>query len=1130
MIKHYSMLFLLLMSYFNLFSQNVEPFAPARYNDHVKGDVLLIGNNILSVHPMDSYNTTGNPSSFNDDINMVYVDIDGDASTFSSSSANLQIPITSRDCYRVKYAALYWSATYKSGDRTNLNKIKFKTPGSSIYTDITGSIIYDEGDGNQFATSCKPYVAFADVTSLLSLSSAEGYYTVANITASLGSGNTTNGCPGGNAGGWSLFVVFEDPKLTSKFITTFDGFTGINGTNTQTIPISGFKTNPTGSVYAKLAFSALEGDNRITGDGMQIRGVNTTPTFSDVTSLSRPITNFFNSSFSDVNGGYVNRIPASQNTLGYDAGVTNVVNPAQSVLGNNETQAEVKLSSTGDQYYLFFLAFSVESIEPNVILTKTVENNAGQDIGSQDISLCQEINYRIGFDNIGNDDAEGLPTQPAPYGSDYVIIKDVLPQNVTMLDFDITDVPGTIGVYDPNSKNIIFYVPKRFFTVAESRHYILIKVKTACSCLELVDACSNVIKNQAFISYQAVRSGITVINDPSLSQYESTCSTGVVSSTNFLVDTTNCVFTTEAYIHEGTATLKAGIGYDSYIWSGPVGAVLTPNNTSQSINVNLPGVYTVIGTSTNCGSITQAFHVVETVNSISNPIIPYDESPIPVVCTDNNERIPTIYLCGETDNQLLSTNMSDAISVQWFLYDEACEAYPASNCPIVTESCWSNLVGEGSDYTVSQTGKYKVVFNFTGEDARTFYFNVYKNTMNPSVIAEDIVCGNSGRIIVANVPSTGYQFQLLNSTNNQIIFPWQSSNIFTPINTAGNYTVQVRSTSFSGGCVFSVSNIGIQVQDLTVTDHVTQPLCYGQFGEVNLGVTGVRGQYYFNLYHGFTVTSPLLVSVGPTNLTYYVFRNLNPGQTYTWQIITDDGCYSVGTFTLNNPTQLNVNSIANDSEITVNTSGGTQPYQYSLDGVTYTSSNIFSGVQPGNYTIFVRDNNWCLVSSNQILNPIAPVIDNPTQTFPVGATLADIQVEGQNIRWYAAQSGYRMASSELPLSTVLVDGTTYYVSQTVNGIESQKTPITVKVGTLSNDDFSFQNLKVYPIPAKEILTVANTSIINKVAVFNYLGAEVLSESVDKSNFEINLSKFAKGVYFVRVESQDSQKTIKFIKE
>lgn len=47
-------------------------------------------------------------------------------------------------------------------------------------------------------------------------------------------------------------------------------------------------------------------------------------------------------------------------------------------------------------------------------------------------------------------------------------------------------------------------------------------------------------------------------------------------------------------------------------------------------------------------------------------------------------------------------------------------------------------------------------------------------------------------------------------------------------------------------------------------------------------------------------------------------------------------------------------------------------------------------------------------------------------------TLADLQVTGTGIQWYAASSG----GSPLTIGTSLVNGTTYYASQTVNGVES----------------------------------------------------------------------------------------------
>src|SRR5690606_16138091 len=86
-----------------------------RYENKLKGDITLIGNNIVNRDsnnrdPEDPYNLTGSSSTYNDDANMQYIDIDGDSSTFSSSSANLSVP--DPDCSQIRYAALYWGAVY----------------------------------------------------------------------------------------------------------------------------------------------------------------------------------------------------------------------------------------------------------------------------------------------------------------------------------------------------------------------------------------------------------------------------------------------------------------------------------------------------------------------------------------------------------------------------------------------------------------------------------------------------------------------------------------------------------------------------------------------------------------------------------------------------------------------------------------------------------------------------------------------------------------------------------------------------------------------------------------------------------------------------------------------------------
>jgi hypothetical protein len=45
----------------------------------------------------------------------------------------------------------------------------------------------------------------------------------------------------------------------------------------------------------------------------------------------------------------------------------------------------------------------------------------------------------------------------------------------------------------------------------------------------------------------------------------------------------------------------------------------------------------------------------------------------------------------------------------------------------------------------------------------------------------------------------------------------------------------------------------------------------------------------------------------------------------------------------------------NDGELEITAEGGDGTYQYSIDGVTYQAGNTFTGLAPGNYTVYVRD-------------------------------------------------------------------------------------------------------------------------------------------------------------------------------
>lgn len=64
---------------------------------------------------------------------MVQIDIDGDASTFNSSSANFSLPAGAT----VLFAGVFWGASSSAAAR---NQIKFKA-GAGAYNNLTADII-----------------------------------------------------------------------------------------------------------------------------------------------------------------------------------------------------------------------------------------------------------------------------------------------------------------------------------------------------------------------------------------------------------------------------------------------------------------------------------------------------------------------------------------------------------------------------------------------------------------------------------------------------------------------------------------------------------------------------------------------------------------------------------------------------------------------------------------------------------------------------------------------------------------------------------------------------------------------------------------------------------------------------
>ncbi|WP_165688827.1 T9SS type B sorting domain-containing protein [Flavobacterium sp. A45] len=1044
---------LILLNSTTVFSQLAVPFTPrlSGGNIKVKGDVVLIGNSVVSGKGLAlPYTGGGNNNSYE----AVYIDVDGDTDTFSSSTADLKI---NNSCKNIVFAGLYWASCYPNEVGTDVtkffqgtprlndwNQVKFKLP-TGAYVDLVAdnnpdlvgeedNIIFDgyqyygtsaPADAQSFKDS--PIICYKNVTNLLKgLTDADGTYTVANLRATRGLRQ------GGSGGGWTLVVIYESPTVPSKFISVFDGYAGVQGGATLDIPVSGYRTLPSPlPVNAKIGVAALEGDRGISDDRFQFKA-SSSAVFTNISDAVNPANNFFNSTISNNGVNVIDRNPASTNTLGFDVDNVIIPNPSRSVIPNNSTAGDLKLTTSGDGYGAFVTTFAVDIIEPTILLTKIVKDDAGNDASNLDVTLGQSLNYTIGFENQGNDDATSFT------------IKDILPINVNFnYPADIVSVPaGVTHTYNAATRTIIFTIPnnlvqKTLVPGGPFVHYdIVLKVKVVPTCNELSDACENRIQNTAYATYRGVINTAQITDDPSLSSYTS-CNLGTPQATNFLVGVKDCLFTNKAVLCGNSSTVTASNGYASYTWTGPGNFTAT----GQTVTVTVPGVYKVFGVGNKpCTDYNEEITVERFGGIAINPVSAFADEE--VTCPNDGKILPNIFLCGTNSigssgansSRLINTNISDGSTIVWERLNEAsCSAVANSNCANESSSCtWSN-VGSGPSYLANTSGQFRVTFNYPGGCFNRFYFNVYQNLLSPTVTTSDIVCSTSGRITIGGVPA-GYEYSLDGVT-------YQSSNVFS-VNTANSYTAYIRQVGVtSSPCIFTVPDILIRERAFTVDVSNTNPLCYGGKGTVQLVANDVNPQYYFSIYQGATLVN----SVGPIASNVHTFTDLNSG-VYTVNVSTNpstDNCAFTGSVTIVDPPVLTATAAlttpltCSDGEITVTPVGGTAPYFYFVNSAT-----VFQTVPEiavtlplpagGIYNIDVVDSNNCTYKIPPlIVTPLAKPVFTvaPTNVLCYGANTGVIQFNVTNA------NGYTLAYS-------IDNGVTYVANGTFsNLVAGTYTPI-----------------------------------------------------------------------------------------
>ena len=179
--------------------------------------------------------------------------------------------------------------------------------------------------------------------------------------------------------------------------------------------------------------------------------------------------------------------------------------------------------------------------------------------------------------------------------------------------------------------------------------------------------------------------------------------------------------------------------------------------------------------------------------------------------------------------------------------------------------------------------------------------------------------------------------------------------------------------------------------------------------------------------------------------------SLNNG---TYTLIISDNCSCQKTYNLTISVIDNVKPIPNtitlptlSANCTVTVSSIPTATDNCSGIINATTNDPLSYSVPGTYTIDwqYNDNNGNIENQNQtiiltatslpIVNSIYYLCQNDIKS------INDIIVTGTNIKWYDASTGGNLLAG----STILQNGLIYYASQTVNGCESLRVPVTIQV-------------------------------------------------------------------------------------
>lgn len=396
----------------------------------------------------------------------------------------------------------------------------------------------------------------------------------------------------------------------------------------------------------------------------------------------------------------------------------------------------------------------------------------------------------------------------------------------------------------------------------------------------------------------------------------------------------------------GTFTVTGGIAPFTY--------TVISNTAGATISLPAPGPTTSVNF-TNGGAGVVTLQVRDNSNCTSQATITITQPAAAVTATTT---ITNVTCNGGNDGSILVTPSGGTAPYDFSIDGGA--TYPFLAAATHT---FTSLTAQG--------------YNLRVRDANGCVSSVLARTVTqptavaPGAVASAVSCfgGNNGSITVTPSGGVGpYDFSIDGGATYPVLDA--ATNTFSAL-TAGSYNIRVRDAN---NCQTAITPISVTqpAAAVTATTTPTNVSCFGaSTGSILVTPSGGVGPYDFSIDGGSTY--PILDAAANT------FSGLTAGN-YNIRVRDANNCQSaVIPVTITQPavlaastTPTNVTcSGAATGSILVSPSGGTAPYDFSIDGgATYPvidlATHTFSGLAAGTYNISVRDANNCIVAATPV--------------------------------------------------------------------------------------------------------------------------------------------------------------------